>query len=84
VDPIPILKGYLVEELAAAPADLENLDTRLVEDDIIDSLGIFSLVDFIEERFQVTIEPTDITIENFGTLRAMGDLVTEKLSAPRA
>ena len=84
MDPIPILKAYLVEELAASPADLEHLDTRLVEDDIIDSLGIFSLVDFIEERFQVTIEPIDITIENFGTLRAMGNLVSEKLSTPRA
>jgi acyl carrier protein len=81
VDRIPLLQRFLVEELAADPSDLERLDAELVEEDIIDSLGIFTMVDFLEAHFSITIDPTDITIENFSTLLAIDALIGRKLGA---
>jgi acyl carrier protein len=80
LDRIAALQAHLVEELAADPVEMQNLDLRLVEEEVIDSLGIFSLVDFIESRFGITVDPEDITIENFSTIRAIDALVERKLA----
>ena len=76
---LPILQAYMIDDLAADPSDVQELDLRLIEEDVIDSLGIFSLVEFIDERFRIEIEPEEITIENFGTLRGIEALVRRKL-----
>jgi acyl carrier protein len=44
----------------------------------VDSLGLFLLISFIEERFGVEVEPDDVTFENFQTVRAIADLVRDK------
>ena len=69
----------MIDDLAADPADVALIDLRLIEEDVIDSLGIFSLVEFIDDRFHIEIQPEEITIENFGTLRAIEALVRRKL-----
>ena len=69
----------MVDDLAADPDDVQQLDLRLIEEDVIDSLGIFSLVEFIDDRFRIEIDPEEITVENFGTLRAIEALVRRKL-----
>ena len=55
--------------------DLETVD--LLEEEIIDSLGIFTLVSFIEDKFGVAIDPTDINLDNFQNLDAITALVDE-------
>ena len=53
-------------------------DTRLIDDEVIDSLGIFLMVGFIKERFGVDVEPEEVTIENFETVNAIAQLVLGK------
>ncbi len=79
-DTLPTIKQYLIDELSVDHADLEQVDLPLIEEDVIDSLGIFSLVEFIDGRFDIDIDPEEITIENFGTLRAIDALVRSKLA----
>jgi acyl carrier protein len=74
------LRGFVTGELGADPSAVSDVDVRLVEEEIIDSLGIFTLVDLIEERFGVAIDPEEITIDNFATLRALEGFVGRKLS----
>jgi acyl carrier protein len=81
VDRIAMLRTFIIDELSADPADLERTDTRLVEEDVIDSLGIFLLVDFIENRFSVEVDPEEIRIENFATLAAIDAFVERTLKA---
>jgi acyl carrier protein len=80
--PLAAICSFIVDELGASPDDLVAPEVRLVEDEIVDSLGIFSLVDFIEDHFGVSVDPEEITIDNFGTLAAIEGLVAGKL-APR-
>ena len=74
------IRTYIVQEFLRgdAPDDLEGT-TYLIEEEILDSLGIFSLVSFIEERFGVTIDEEEVTIDNFETLDAICALVDSKL-----
>lgn len=61
----------------------ENLtpDDSLLQADIIDSMGIFHLIVYMEERFGIHIEVQDISEQNFQSLRAMGNLVQRKMDA---
>ena len=54
-------------------------DTDIVSEGLVDSLGIFKLVAFVEETFKVTIEPNEVLLENFQTPRALRNLIVGKL-----
>ena len=54
--------------------DLAN-DEPLIQAGIIDSLGIFLLIGFLEEQFRIKIEPQDVVLENFETVDAISSLV---------
>jgi acyl carrier protein len=54
-------------------------DTDIIGQGLIDSLGIFKLIAFVEENFGVTIEPDEVLLENFQSLRALRNLIVKKL-----
>ena len=54
-------------------------DTDIIGEGLVDSLGIFKLIAFVEETFTVTIEPDEVLLENFQTLRAVRNLIVKKL-----
>lgn len=61
-----VIRDYLVDS-EGAPSDI-GVDTPLIEEDILDSFGIFTLIDFIEQRFGAVVPEEQITLENFGTV----------------
>jgi acyl carrier protein len=85
-DVLAEVRTYIVDELAEGELDAAALDdlTNLIEEDILDSLGIMSLVEFLEERFGLDIDPAEIEIENFETLAAIANLVAAKQAAGAA
>ena len=50
-------------------------EERLVEDMILDSFDIVSLISEINEEFDVTITAKDMIPENFNSARAMWDMI---------
>jgi acyl carrier protein len=75
------LNEYITREfMADRPGETLANDDRLFEDNIIDSLGIFVLVAYIEQEFGVKLQPEDVVLDNFATVNAIGDLVTSRLS----
>ena len=46
-------------------------DQDLLISGLLDSLGVMSLVHFLEQEFEVGIPPEDVTIENFQTVEAI-------------
>ena len=60
--------------------DVENVaidnDTKLIEQGIVDSMGLFRLMAFMEEEFDVEVEPDAIVLENFETVNAVATLIT--------
>ena len=74
------IRNFIIEEFPDADRDEITAETQLVEEEIIDSLGIFLLVNFLQEKFRVEIAPEDVTLENFASVQAMVDLVAGKRS----
>ncbi len=52
--------------------------TPLIEQGIIDSMGVMDLVTFIEQSFGVEFEMDDMTVEKLGTVTAISNLITSK------
>ncbi|MFN8441275.1 MAG: acyl carrier protein [Caldilineaceae bacterium] len=76
-----IVRNYIVREFMydKSGAYLTN-DTRLIEEGIIDSMGIFVLIAFLEEQFHFTIEPENVVLESFETVSAISKLVKTRLA----
>jgi acyl carrier protein len=59
-------------------------DEPLIQAGVIDSLGIFLLIGFLEEHFEIKVEPQDVVLENFETIDAITSLVNARRpTAPR-
>jgi acyl carrier protein len=73
------IRAFIVERLAPATGrtTLDD-DEDLIESGVVDSLGIFQLVAFLEERFGVAIADTEITPDNFGTIARIERLVAAR------
>ena len=68
----------LIEILASLhpDVDFENNDS-LIDDGILDSLDIVSLVTEINAEFDVTIPAEEIVPENFNSAKALIELITK-------
>jgi acyl carrier protein len=53
-------------------------DTPLVTSGIVDSAGVLEVVEFLERRFGVKIQETDLTVRNCNTLAALTELVAQR------
>jgi len=73
------LREFIVSELGWSGAELAD-DYPLLENHVIDSLGIFQLVGFLEAEYDVTIDEDQLVPERFDTLASIARLVAH---APR-
>lgn len=55
--------------------------TDLFNNNILDSLGVFQLIAFIESQFEVSIKPNELILENFKTIARITEMIQEKQSA---
>lgn len=74
------LRGFLIDDLRVQASKGELVDTYpLIESEVLDSMGIFQLVELIEDRLSITIEDEEVLAENFETIEAISQLVNSKL-----
>lgn len=73
------IRAFVTERLAPAAgfATLGDEDD-LIDSGVVDSLGIFQLIAFLEEHFGIKIGDEEITPENFGTISAIDRLVSAR------
>ena len=55
-------------------------DSSLLDNGIIDSLGILEIVTFIEVEFHLLLTDEDVVSDNFETINSLAELVATKLS----
>lgn len=76
------VRQYLREELGVASSQSLDDDVMLIEQGIIDSLGIFQMVQFLESELGVVVEDDELLLENFQTIGHIGGFVRAKLGEP--
>ena len=75
-----VVETYIVDELLQGnTSEKFSGTTDLIEEGFLDSLGIMSMVGFLEEQFAIHIDAEEVTIENFETLDSICELVAGKL-----
>lgn len=63
----------ILDEIAPGE-DFENC-TTLIDDHILDSFGILSLVSEIEDEFDVEISPAELIPENFNSAAKLWEMI---------
>ncbi len=74
------IRAFVLEYAAGRVTEVKD-DDPLLNANIIDSLGSFRMIAFLEETFPLTIEDSDMVPENFQTLNDCEIFVLGKLGA---
>lgn len=77
------LRRFIVDELRwqGDPTQLDD-DFPLLDQGVLDSMGIYRLVAFMESSWDVVVEDHELVAENFSTLRSISSLVAAKRGKP--
>jgi acyl carrier protein len=76
------IEAFLREDVLLDPqADLLP-DTPLARG-LIDSMGLLVLIAFVEEEFDLELEPADITLANFATIADIARLIEARGAGDR-
>lgn len=67
----------------AIRANRLSFDQSLIAGGLVDSLAVLGVVEFLESRFELRLDPEDLTGENFDSIAAMAELVRAR-RAPKA
>lgn len=71
------LVAFIDRDVSAGHEPVEA-DTDLVMTGLVDSLGVVLIVEWIEERLDIRIDPADVVIEHFDTARSMVDYLRSR------
>jgi len=76
------LTSYILSDvlLDSSQTELEP-DDDLLEDGLVDSLGVMRLIAFIETSFGYTVPPEDVTVDSFMSVSAIVAYLQENLPA---
>ncbi len=73
-----VRENFIFGEVALVP------ETSFVEAGILDSTGVLELVSFLEERFEIGVEPDEINLENMDSLAKVEAYVRRKQAPAEA
>lgn len=69
----------IIVEVTGDNTILENPDVDLFEADILDSLAFINLITFIEEKYDIEIEPTEIPYITWTSSENITKMIEEKM-----
>lgn len=72
-----ILAQFIAREILNDEERQIGEDDDLLTGGLVDSMGIMALVFFVEQEFGLEVAPGDVTIENFGSIRAIEAYLTQ-------
>jgi acyl carrier protein len=73
------IRAFILEYAAGRGVTEVKADDSLLKSNVIDSLGVFRLIAFLEETFPLTVEESDMVPENFQSLNDIESFVAGKL-----
>jgi acyl carrier protein len=76
------VRAFVLNDLqfAGSPDQLTE-DFPLIGNDVLDSLGIFQLVSYLERQFGIEVEDAELVPDNFGSIGRIAELVERKRAA---
>jgi acyl carrier protein len=62
------------------PLDTLSPNDKLFSSGLIDSLNIVEIIEFIERYFDIQVNPTEFSMDNFDSMTSIAEYVADKLS----
>lgn len=56
-----------------------NINVDLIEEDILDSLAFIQLISKLEEKYDIEIQPTQVSVDTWRSVAGIVELVKEKI-----
>lgn len=72
------IRKFIVEHIPRVGQLEDQDDAQLLEDGLLDSLGILDVVTYLEEEFGISISDEELTPDNFQSIRTMFLFVQKK------
>ena len=76
---IPAVRDFITHELLQRDDVTLDAEMELIDEGYLTSLQTVELVMFLEEKFSIEVDPTEVDEENFRTLGTIASLVERKL-----
>ncbi len=76
-----ILADYITADVLKQPGRALAPSARLISSGLVDSMSLVDLALFVEERFGVKIDDTELNAQNFDTLAELAALVESRRNA---
>ena len=74
------IRAFIVENFLFGNDEGLKDETSFLEEGIIDSTGVLELVDFIEEKYSITIEDEELIPENLDSINNVTRYLETKIS----
>ncbi|CAB4544791.1 MAG: acyl carrier protein [Actinobacteria bacterium] len=74
------LVEMITREVSLDPSIVIEPDTDLLLTGLVDSLGVVEIVGWIEDRLGLSVDPADVVLEHFQTVRLMLDYLDRRLA----
>jgi acyl carrier protein len=72
------IENKLIDYFKEKVDTVVDSDTLLLEEKVIDSMGVIELVTFLEATYGVEFTDDDLTVDNFKTIGSISDLIVSK------
>ncbi|MGB0909846.1 MAG: acyl carrier protein [Nitrospirales bacterium] len=74
------IRKFIIEHIPKARQLEIQDDEQLLENGLLDSLGILDVVTYLEEEFGISVSDEELTPDNFQSIQTMSGYVQEKKS----
>lgn len=75
---VDTIKSFVITEFLPGTAAVElAADHDLLNDGVIDSLGVLKLIAWVEDRFELAIGDADLDPDNFRSVEAIDAFITQ-------
>lgn len=75
---IETLAQYIANDILKQPGRALPAETKIISSGLVDSFSLVDLSMFIEERFGVTIDDTELNAQTFDTIAELAELVESR------
>jgi len=72
------IENKLIDYFKEKVDTVVDSDTLLLEEKVIDSMGVIELVAFLEATYKVEFTDDDLTVDNFKTIGSISELIHSK------
>lgn len=73
------LRRFIAEKTYSKPESIQD-DTALFEEGIFDSMGLLSLINYLEDEYHVVTSDVELIDDNFRSINTIVDFIRRKQS----